>query len=246
MKQAPGGKEGPLLVRLRRVTAERGLGYTVRAGTGELVRRATASLWYYRLVKSAATFTYQGDTYRYFYHRYNSTWKTERAVEVPIIWRLAQRYQGRRILEVGNVLAHYFPVTHDIVDKYERAAGVINEDIVDFQSATPYDLIVSISTIEHVGWDEQPREPEKLLRAIDSLRRLVAPGGLIVLTLPLAYNLAMDEYLRAGRLRFPQQGCLQRVSADNRWAEVDWSAIQAAEFNRPFRGINGLLIGIIR
>jgi hypothetical protein len=228
------------------VTAERGLGYTVRAGAGELLRRATSSLWYYRLVKSAATFTYQGERYRYFYHRYNSTWKTERAVEVPIIWRLVQRHRGRRILEVGNVLAHYFPVTHDIVDKYERAAGVINEDIVDYQSATPYDLIVSISTIEHVGWDEQPREPEKLLRAIDNLRQLVAPGGLIVLTLPLAYNQAMDEFLRSGRLRFPEQGCLRRISADNRWAEVDWPAIQAAEFNRPFRGINGLVIGVIR
>jgi SAM-dependent methyltransferase len=234
-----------LLARARRVSAERGVGRAARAGAREIATRLTSSLLYYRAVKSWRTFTFQGRRYRYFYHRYNATWKTERAVEVPIVWEIVRQHQGRRILEVGNVLSHYFPVTHDIVDKYEQAPGVRNEDIVDYRPARPYDLIVSISTLEHVGWDEQPREPDKLLRAIARLRELVAPGGTIVLTLPLAYNPAMDAMLRDGRLAFPRRYCLKRVSADNRWAEVDWPAIAQAEFNRPFRGINGLVIGVI-
>jgi hypothetical protein len=57
-----------------------------------------------------------------------------------------------------------------VADKYEVSPGVINKDIVEFVPPQKYDLIVSISTLEHVGWNEQPREPTKLLRAIEHLR----------------------------------------------------------------------------
>ncbi len=44
------------------------------------------------------------------------------------------------------------------------------KDIVEFVPQDKYDLIISISTLEHVGWDEQPQKPGKLLQAIDHLR----------------------------------------------------------------------------
>lgn len=47
-------------------------------------------------------FTFRGKQYRYFYHRYNQTWKNERAVEIPIARELVQEYRGRSILEVGS------------------------------------------------------------------------------------------------------------------------------------------------
>lgn len=82
------------------------------------------------------------------------------------------------MLEVGDVLSHYFPIHHDVVDKYQVAPGVINQDIAEFIPPERYDLILSISTPEDVGWDETPREPDKLLRAIEHLRnRCLAPGG---------------------------------------------------------------------
>lgn len=94
-----------------------------------------------------------------------------------------KKYKGRKILEVGNVLSHYFPVNHDIVDKYEKADGVINQDVIDFYPSKRYDLIISISTLEHVGWDENLRDhkilrdPMKVLHAIENLKRLLAPEG---------------------------------------------------------------------
>ena len=78
------------------------------------------------------------------------------------------------MLEVGNVLSHYQRVCHDIVDKYEAREGVINEDVVSFDPGRRYALIVSISTLEHVGWDENPRETDKVSRALDNLERLRA------------------------------------------------------------------------
>lgn len=94
---------------------------------------------------------------------------------------------------MGNVLSNYFSVNHDIVDKYEKSYGVINHDIVDFNPDKKYDLIVSILTLEHVGWDEIPKEPTKILSAIKNMIALLEPEGKIVVTLPLGYNPEMDD-----------------------------------------------------
>ena len=91
------------------------------------------------------TFVFRGESLRYFNHPYNITWANERTVEIPIIKREIDRHPGARILEVGNVLSHYFACEWDIVDKYENAPGVINADVVDYDPDNTYDLIISIS-----------------------------------------------------------------------------------------------------
>ena len=108
---------------------------------------------------------FHGLSHEYFYNSYNFTWCNERIVEVPIIMRFIEEAGNKRILEVGNVLSHYVAHDHDVVDKYERSSMIINEDIAHFRSEKPYDLIVSISTLEHIGWDESDsRNPERLSR----------------------------------------------------------------------------------
>jgi SAM-dependent methyltransferase len=175
--------------------------------------------------------------------RYGSAWKSERVVEIPVVWDIVCRNKGRRTLEIGNVLSHYFHVEHDRVDLYEKGPGVLNEDVETY-TAPPYDLVVSISTLEHVGWNQEPKDSDKVLRAFRNLERLTAPGGQLVVTLPMAYNPNIDAYLRAGQIGFTHRYCMKRVSRDNRWEQVDWKEIQNARFDSPFRRINGLVIGI--
>jgi cyclopropane fatty-acyl-phospholipid synthase-like methyltransferase len=83
---------------------------------------------------------------------------------------------------VDDVLSHYYHITHDVVDKYEKGKNIINQDIVDFTPNERYDLIVSISTMEHVGWDETPCEPRKILRTLVNLKtlRLTVDGRVII------------------------------------------------------------------
>lgn len=231
-----------LATRIRSALEKRGLLGAAAAGLREAVERTTESYWYSRLFRSRRTFVFQGQRYRYLYRRYSSAWRSERVVEVPIVRDVLNRYAGRNVLEVGNVLAHYFPVTHDRLDKYERAPGVWNEDVVDFRPGKRYDLIVSISTLEHVGFDEEPRDPDKVLRALDALRKLADDGGRILVTLPMAYNPELDARLRDGRVAFTRRSCLKRISKDNRWAEVEWAEIEHARFDTPFRRINGLVV----
>lgn len=190
------------------------------------------------------TFSFAGRTYRYFHHEYNTTWANERAVEVPIIREMLNQYRGKRIIEVGNVLSHYFPVNHDIVDKYEQADGVINQDVTAFQPLKKYDLIVSISTLEHVGWDEEPKDPDKIIYALEMLKTWLGPNGKIAVTLPLGYNPAMDKLLKENKFQFTKQYYLKRITEDNQWTEVSWNEVLDAGYNSPFPFANALVIGI--
>lgn len=204
-------------------------------------RRSVLSA-YYRRFKAGRPFTVSGVDYRYFYHAYNQTYCNERAVEIPLLWAIVQRVPPERVLEVGNVLSHYFPTHHDVVDKYERAPGVRNLDVVDFRPTQPYELIVSISTLEHVGFNEKPVEPEKPLRAIRHLQRCLSPQGQLVITVPIGFNPHLDRMLREGGIPLTDPVCLRRISRDNRWRQVPWEEIRHARYGHPYRNANGVVL----
>ncbi len=147
------------------------------------------------------SFHVRGQRLHYHAAAYNAAWSNERTVEVPIVAAYLQRSRGGRILEVGNVLRHYLDDEHVVVDRYEHAPGVHNVDVVDFHPDERYDLIVSISTLEHVGFDEEPKDPEKPVRAVAHLVALLAPGGTLVATVPLGYNEHVDAALARGSAR---------------------------------------------
>ena len=191
------------------------------------------------------TFEFAGRQLPYFRHHYNRAWTNERSVELALAFDFLERNDRGRILEVGHVLAHHGRGGHDVVDKYEQSPGVVNVDIVDFTPDARYDVIVSISTLEHVGFDERPREPDKTLRAYRRLREVLAPGGAMLLTCPMGYNPHLDEFIRDGRLDFPEIHYLRRVSKENHWAEVDLAEVKDARYGEPFRNANAVFVGIV-
>ena len=187
-------------------------------------------------------FAFQGDTYPYFYHAYNRAYMNDRTWEVPVGQKLV-RECGGDVLEVGNVLGHYGPIQHTVLDKYEQGAGIVNEDAETFQGG-PYDLIVSISTIEHIGWDEERKDPDKVIRALDNLKALLKPGGKLVITFPLGYNPPLDSRLESGALGFSETYYMKRISQDNQWKEATWDEVKGSEFGKPFNNGNGDVIGV--
>lgn len=161
--------------------------------------------WTYLLWrKRFGSFRFNGKELPYFCSVYNQAWMNERCVEVPLTLEYIK--PGMRVLEVGRVLDHYRPFPHDCVDKVEK--GAINIDIVDFNPPHRYDVIVSISTLEHVGWDvayNETRDPRKIYLAIEKLKSLLAPGGKLVVTLPIDYNHNLQPDLTAGKRLFDEQ-----------------------------------------
>lgn len=225
---------------LRRLARSRGAGYALRFG----LRWTLFPLW--APWARGRAFFLGGERHEYLLRAYNLTWSNERAVEVPVAWRLVQAHAGKRILEVGNVLAHYYPVRHPVVDKFERGKGVVNADVAAFDTPQRYDLIVSISTLEHVGFDEEPRDPEKPLRAVANLRRLLAPGGLLCVTLPLGYNPHLDALLVQGAFGWTRLLALLRVSDDNLWLEATWDVARGCAYDGRWPGASAVVFGFIQ
>lgn len=159
-------------------------------------------------------FLFNGRSYPYFCRAYNQTWMNERCVEVPLAMEYVR--PGLRILEVGRVLDHYYSFPHDCVDKFEK--GALNVDVVDFKTDVRYDVIISISTLEHVGWDED-RNPEKIFTAIEVLKRHLKPGGKLVVTLPWGYNANLDAELIKGRRLFDEQFYFKMIPF-GRWVQT--------------------------
>jgi len=185
------------------------------------------------LNKLPSTFLFAGKELPYLYADFNHAWGTERTVEVPIAWDRVQQTPPERVLEVGNVLAHYFETQHSVVDKYEAGPRVINEDIVDYSPQAQYDLIVSISTVEHIGWDEFPRDRTKIPETLRLLRSWLTPRGEAWVTVPLGYNRWLDRSLADGSLKVPRTIFLRRLAFDNRWEEASFDRVRGSRYGGP-------------
>ena len=188
----------------------------------------------------AQTFAFDGKEHRYEIHPF--ILDNERAVEIGLARTFLDAHSGN-ILEVGNVLGNFTPHVHDVVDKYEVAPGVINEDIITFAPAKKYDAIITLSTLEHVGWDETPRTPEKILAAIAHLKTLLAPGGELLATMPVGYNVFLDQVVREQRTGFGEVKFLVRTSANNRWQEAPLAEAMPKKFGEPYGCANALIVG---
>lgn len=203
------------------------------------------SFYYTSNFKRKNTFYFNHKEYNYFNHKYNFTWKNERTVEVPILWSIVKNNKNKRILEIGNVLAHYYQIHHDVLDKYEIAPAVINEDVVTFKPKGKYDLIVSVSTLEHVGWDEIPRERLKILHAIENLKRMLKNKGKLIFTIPIGQNAYLDSLLKNHKIKFNEVHFLKRYSSSNLWKEATWDEVKDVVYNYPYQNANAIVYGII-
>jgi SAM-dependent methyltransferase len=129
-----------------------------------------------------------------------------------------------------------------VVDRYEHAPGVINEDVLEFSPSKRYDLIVSISTLEHIGHDEDVREPDKPARTVSHLRTLLRPGGKLLITFPLGHNPQLDHDVATGALELDEVHYMKRVSRSNHWLEVPAAEIAGARYGAPYPKGNGIVM----
>ncbi len=194
------------------------------------------------LFRTGKTFNLDGRHYSYALNLQNATFRIERAVEIPVALQMFQLTGD--ILEVGNVLSQYCRFHHDVVDKYEQCEGVQNVDIIDYHPEKRYDLIISVSTLEHVGWDEVPKEPEKLLTAVQNMKNLLKPGGRMILTVPLGYNDYLDSCLQTGLFGLSRVMYMKRISARNDWEQTTLPDAMGRKYGSRYPCANAIAIGI--
>ncbi len=198
---------------------------------------------YLFLPVSNRLFKYKGENYFYFINRYSFTWANERSIEVPIFKKILDEalFKNKSVLEIGCVLNHYFPNQNQwkVVDKYEKFVGVNNLDICDFKNGK-YDTIISISTMEHVGFEEDG-DWTKFKKAFENIvKNLLNKNGVFIFSIPLGYNQKLDEELFSGKYKLKIDYML-RTSTDS-WKMVDKNRAKLAKYNYPYESANALAI----
>lgn len=202
--------------------------------------RARAILLVGKIVASWRKIEFEGSKLDYVVEPYNLTCANERCLELGLIQGLLP--DGGRVLEIGNVWGHYREHAFEVVDKYEISPGVQNIDIVDLPEDQKFDFIFSISTFEHVGWDEEPRQPEKLCEALEKLPRLLNPGGSVVVTVPISWNSWLDEQLASGSLPADRIDWFVRKGLFCNWTQSTREETLARGYGQPHPGANGVAV----
>jgi hypothetical protein len=165
------------------------------------------------------SFHLDGKKYEYFINKDNSVY-TERVVELAYILNYIDLHKYENILEIGNVLSKYVKTYHIVLDKYEKGANIINEDAVVFNPGKKFRKIISISTFEHIGFDEVIFEPGKIKKALKNVIDLLEDNGELLITVPLGYNPEIEEIIRMKEINFSKTYFLKRYSKLNLWKET--------------------------
>lgn len=249
-------KDASVVERVRASIRANGLGATL-ARAAEFAG-ARVRPWMTPIMRPAVRrngFDYDGHLLQPAVFAHNATWSNERIVELAVVRYELDRNPGR-VLEIGAVLRHYpeldVPDRRTTVDKYERADGVIASDLFDYAPPSDFDLVVSVSTIEHFGVDEHDH-PEQPDRAIDALRYiaavLLAPGGRGVVTVPLGYNPALDAVVDGSRgVDGVSVAAVYRrtTGLTNRWERCRPVDVATATYGARFRTASAVAVLVVR
>lgn len=210
-------------------------------------------------------FYFNNNRLEYFDHSYNNRRLTEREIEIPIIGFYFKKTGIRKILEIGNVTNHYYTYFQDliddkvVVDRYEKGFGVISQDVRDFKSDMKFDLIVSISTFEHMDSDRnRNKDYEKGKSELETyaasnilyvVKNLLKKNGCFIITAPISYAEEWDQTVF--ELNILNSDFLEVKSVDTyffkkisqiEWIQTNLKEAKKAKLNTPFRGVNLLSV----
>lgn len=102
------------------------------------------------------------------------------------------------VVEIGDVIWHYYPIRHTVIDLYEKRDGVQNIDFLNFD---PIDSnILTISTLEHIGHPEYGR-PIIENGFQNSINKIVQRSRLYFITLPIGFRNDVNNFIRDSKLQ---------------------------------------------
>jgi SAM-dependent methyltransferase len=126
-----------------------------------------------------------------------------------------------------------------VIDKYEIFPGVINKDIEDIYLNDKFDLIISISTIEHIGLDDCPIDPEKVIRTLKKLKtKFLKKNGIILVSFPVNYNEKISEMINKNKISNFEIFCFRKINEKyNLWKEVDYKEVKENKHSQPVKAV---------
>lgn len=148
---------------------------------------------------------------------------TERIVEIPSVYLWLSRFArpndpeklrngASRILEIGHVNSSLslelatlgYNVTAIDIRHYEfshPSLKSIKGDFLEYDFDGQFDFIISVSTIEHLGYNKryggkEERNSDLDKQALEKISRLLKPDGKFILTVPYAARERTDAWFK--------------------------------------------------
>ena len=127
-------------------------------------------------------------------------------------------------------------------------------DVMDLPEDKLFDLIMHASVIEHVGLSGRYMEADSVGKDVEAMRklhRLLAPGGVMIMTLPIGVDKVVPPYHRIyGEERLPQliegfsveEECFWRKSLDNLWRSCCRDEACQEEGNERYYALGGFVL----
>lgn len=171
----------------------------------------------------------------------------ERCVEVPIFKNLMKSAKNA-VIEIGNVMSAYGVKGQTVIDKHEKATGVMNVDVIDLKTDESVDIF-SVSTLEHVGKDMGGKEDgKKLIKFFTNLLKNCPNVQSLTYSFPWGYNQTLDDITKTiltheGGFGFKVKAhyIFKRTTKANEWAQVE-TLDEKAQYGKPFEYGNQLSI----
>jgi hypothetical protein len=216
----------------------------------EIIKKALYQVifWVYSIVRPK-NFSFYNNLLKYENSFYNTSFFNERSIEIPIAKQFLKDNFQDSVLEIGNVLNHYnFNLNRHVLDKYEIYPGVINDDIEKYFPNSKYKLIISISTLEHVGLDsgETEIDKDKLKRTLNHIvSNLLDDGGLFIVSLPVNYNSNVDSLIFNPNLFQEKFFMIRDNFWFNTWKKIEFENVPKTIKPKPLL-IDKVFFGIYR
>ena len=130
----------------------------------------------------------------------------------------------------------------------------VQTDVMELPDDKLFDVIIHSSVIEHVGlWGryKEQRDQQKDIKAMQKLGRLLAPGGVMIMTLPVGVDKVVHPLHRIyGKERLPalidgfsvEEECFWRKQSDNCWRSCSRDEACSEDGTERYYAIGGLVL----
>jgi hypothetical protein len=163
---------------------------------------------------------YNGKEYPYLDHWHSRAWENDKAILGPIGLKFIGGYPGAEVLEIGNVLSHYYGSNHLVLDRYERNKynNVLKANFTGFYWNTPFKRILSIDEVAKLC--EYSLDPVAALGSMFSkVKRLLTPDGTALVTIPTNYSYIITDAITNNKVPYDDLDVMAKYGA-NKWFQV--------------------------
>jgi len=123
---------------------------------------------------------------------------SERAIEIPLAIDFLSNYaQQDPITELGCVLPYYILKrgSHNVYDLTDKHPQCTRCDLRTLNDNDLKGVVVSISTLEHLGLAEYGIEKGSTDEGVALLKRILADARKYFITVPIGYNKTLDDFI---------------------------------------------------